>query len=73
MWIARDKLNGTLKLFVHKPVKGTEVWLIDERYRNNIEHEVLILNDNSFRNVTWETYPEYAEIFLTDGDYQGGY
>lgn len=63
-YVARDK-NGSLWLYMGKPVRGNDEFYSDEPY-NHVEFsgsiELFGLNENDYANLKWEDEP--VEVFI---------
>lgn len=53
-WVARDE-NKSLYLYEKRPVRNHNEW---------VEETVIILDDDLFPDLTWESEPEQVEIIL---------
>ena len=67
-YVARDK-NGSLWLYMGKPVRGNDEFYSDEPY-NHVEFsgsiELFGLNENDYENLKWEDEP--VEVFINMED-----
>lgn len=66
MYIAKDAIDGDVKLFLHKPVRGKIMWLVDEKYKHNLENEVILIPREEwypiFKDLTWEDEPQWIYL-----------
>ena len=67
-YVARDK-NGSLWLYMGKPVRGNDEFYSNEPY-NHVEFsgsiELFGLNENDYANLKWEDEP--VEVFINMKD-----
>ena len=66
MWIARNKKDGTLRLFKTKPIRIDEEgrWVKDGYYSCYIDSN--ILEDDWFDDLTWDDEPIEVEFVRKD-------